>query len=461
MRRKKKPVIRSGRRAGLRDLAARRAARYQEGVQQGYEQGVQAGFTSYEALFDGTSIILPICNERDAVMRCIEVITDMTDLPYEIIVIDNGSQDGVEHNLKQLDGQVRYRLLHDNIGFGAAVNRGLMMAKGTTILLMSCQLQPTELWLEHMLACLEQDENIGLVGPVSGGFTGDQRVCLDFVSLEQMHEAARVYNETRRGARQQVSSLSESCVLLRRETLNRVGYLDEGYEDASQQIADYCLRVKLQGYSLICAQDAYLYADKPLATNASAAASSPTKEQAKRYKDSVLMSNLAVEASSKYTFADEIKWGDPSPAFVELVSKFPSRMQANGKFGESRFYPEKVAVQGLSGTVYWVEEGIRRPIEGEWSKPVIRLSQLDLWRWPIGQPVQSDAAIRTGKLYQTADGSVYYLENGKKRPFINAYAQAAWCLQEGGGAADLTQAEFEQMRVGNPIIAPVQLRQSL
>ncbi len=460
MRRSKKQGRRPGRRAGLRNLAAKRAGRYKEGVQQGYEYGLKAGLASYDELFDGTSIILPICNERTAVLECMEAIAEMTDLPYEMIVVDNGSQDGIAHDLKRLEGQVRYRLLNENAGFGGAVNRGLMMAKGTTILIMSCRMRPTEQWLEHLLACLKQDESIGLVGPVSGGLAGEQQVLLDYADPEQMHEAARMHNEAESGRMDIVSALSEHCLLMRKETLSRVGYFDEGLPDAGMQMADYCLRVKLQGYSLACAKDAYMEGKTMDAANGADAVGSEGSAVAAIQLDPAVLSNLSVETAAQPVIGKG-KWDDPNEAFLAstaaLSSHPPSR--AKGTYGECRFYPEKVAVQGLGGTIYWIEEGIRRPIEGEWRKPVVRLSQLDLWRWPIGRPIQSDAAIRGGSVQHASDGSLYYIENGSRRPIINAYALAAWCLQE--GEPDLTEQELAQMRIGDPIIAPVQLRQSL
>ena len=63
--------------------------------------------------------------------ECIESIRMYTPQPYELIIIDNGSDDGTDKYLKSLSA-IRYKLLPDNRGFAGAVNQGLMLARGTT-----------------------------------------------------------------------------------------------------------------------------------------------------------------------------------------------------------------------------------------------------------------------------------------------------------------------------------------
>ncbi|CAM4080626.1 glycosyltransferase family 2 protein [Paenibacillus alkaliterrae] len=422
MRRKKRPVRRLNSNAGLRDTVKKRLDRYKAGAQQGYQQGLKAGFSSYDDIFEGTSIIIPAHNEVESVKRCIEGIMDLTELPYEIIVIDNGSSDGIEHYLKQLDGQVRYRILAENIGFTGAANRGFMMAKGTTILLLSNRICPAEDWLANMLICLNSDEGIGIVGPT--------------------------YNESYESCWHPAEKLSAKCLLFRRELLEKVGYLDEGFQDASFGEEDFCLRVRLQGYSLICAKDVYVHLESKEEENER----SPLAEA-----DSI---------DSKHEHSN--KWSALSLKFLARIagsSVPPSSMLASEydvrrKLGEAYFYPQQIAVKGLRETIYWIEKGSRRPIEGEWRQPIIQLSQIDLWRWPIGMPIQTEATARQGKIYEKMDGSFYCIENGVKRLIVNRYAAEAWSLFA-REHAEITEDELDAIPEGAPIISPILLRQSL
>ena len=133
---------------------SKRHASYKAGMEAGYSQGVKAGYSSYDSFFEGTSIIIPSFNQAGYLKLCIDSISDNTELPYEIIVVDNASTDETAAYLRGLNGQVRYCILPENYGFSGAVNRGLMMAKGTTMLVLNNDTLVTDNWLENMLGCL-------------------------------------------------------------------------------------------------------------------------------------------------------------------------------------------------------------------------------------------------------------------------------------------------------------------
>ncbi len=80
----------------------------------------------------GLSFIIPTYNEEEAISetisRVVEVLT-ATDIPFEIIVVDDGSTDGTSVLLGQakLDSLVTLRN-PANSGYGAAIKRGLLEA---------------------------------------------------------------------------------------------------------------------------------------------------------------------------------------------------------------------------------------------------------------------------------------------------------------------------------------------
>ncbi|NIK76924.1 GT2 family glycosyltransferase [Paenibacillus castaneae] len=458
MRRKKSPATRLTNTSALRNQAQKRLEKYKQGHKEGYEQGLQAGRESYQAYFEGTSIIIPVCNSIEAIKICIEGIMDHTNLPYEIIVIDNGSKDGLERYLKQLDGQVRYRILDEKTSFTGAANRGFMMAKGTTILLMSHRIVPTENWLDNLLLCLHSDHRIGMVGPVSNGLSENQRVEAEFDDLEEVYEFACVNNVSDHNKWQRTSFLSKECLLFRRELLEKVGYWDEACLEGPYNELDYCHRVSLLGYILKCAGDSYVYVDK----------------EDKLEGDSTLLYEEQLQASKQYYME---KWQQFSEAeFNEQPFSYRSEEVSRRRFGEAAFFPQEMVVKGLNGSMYWIEAGVRRPIEGQWNPSTMSintLSQLDLWRWPMGEPIlaaqlsnrlgmgnSDEVASYHGKVYEAAEGVWYYIENGEKRLIISQLAKKAWglndCLQ-----ISLSDAELRALPDGLPIIAPIRLFQAL
>ncbi|CAM4261394.1 GT2 family glycosyltransferase [Paenibacillus endophyticus] len=469
MRRKKRPVRRLKTNAGLRSNAEKRMERYKSGLIEGYKQGVQAGIESYDAHFEGTSIIIPSHNEVDSVKACIEGIMDQTDLPYEVIVVDNGSTDGIEHYLKQLDGQVRYRILPASSGYTGAANVGFMMAKGTTILLLDNRIRATENWLDNLLVCLNSDSSIGIVGPVSAGLTGKQHMALHVDDMEDMQEFARMNNKSNSSKWHQVERLSSSCLLFRRELLERVGYLDEGCTEAPFDAADYGYRARLQGYSLVCARDAYIHMQPN---------SNETDEHFSNERERLAPMDIYESASTYFMN----KWSGLDESFFERDAFAPSRQalmtdeeisQAK-KLGEALFYPQQLVVKGLGATSYWIDGSTRRPIEGQYDRMTIRLSQLDLWRWSVGEKIDAEKVyaymemlhdagnerLYNKKVCECGDGSSYYIENGKKRMILSRLAAEGWGLQHDLHCM-IPKEELEAIPEGLPIIAPITLRQAL
>jgi glycosyltransferase involved in cell wall biosynthesis len=103
------------------------------------------------------SILMPVYNERATVERAIEeVLGADLPLPFELIVVDDGSTDGTSEILsgREWDGRVRL-LAHDhNQGKGAAVRTALKDAKGEFSAIFDADLEYDPHDLSHLLGPL-------------------------------------------------------------------------------------------------------------------------------------------------------------------------------------------------------------------------------------------------------------------------------------------------------------------
>ncbi len=88
------------------------------------------------------SIVIPVYNEADHIREILKRVRK-TGLAWEIIVVDDGSQDGTRQILHRLNGRERLRVLfHErNQGKGAAVRTGLRAARGDVILIQDADLE--------------------------------------------------------------------------------------------------------------------------------------------------------------------------------------------------------------------------------------------------------------------------------------------------------------------------------
>src|SRR3569832_2398001 len=115
-----------------------------------------------------TSIIIPTYNGLGLLRRLVQSIREHTNeavTPYELIIVDNGSQDGTAQWC--IDDWLTLLSLGSNEGFPAACNKGLRLAAGDRLMLLNNDIVATPNWLSNLSDGLEQETRIGLVGPVT------------------------------------------------------------------------------------------------------------------------------------------------------------------------------------------------------------------------------------------------------------------------------------------------------
>jgi len=88
------------------------------------------------------SVVIPVYNEEHNIREILRRV-QATKLAKEIVVVDDGSQDGTREILKKLDGKGKIRvILHErNKGKGAAVVTGLNEAQGDVLLIQDADLE--------------------------------------------------------------------------------------------------------------------------------------------------------------------------------------------------------------------------------------------------------------------------------------------------------------------------------
>lgn len=204
------------------------------------------------------SVIIPAFNQLHYCRQCIASILENTRRPINLILVDNGSTDGVSEFFDAVPGAI---VIHTggNLGFAGGVNAGLAHATGHVILLNSDTLV-TDRWLDPMLAAIERDARIGMVGPMSNCVCGSQQIDgLSFESMEQIGQFAAGLACKNAGQLRDVARLVGFCLLIREKVWRELGTFDESYGIGNFEDDDYCLRALRAGYRLCVAEDAFVF----------------------------------------------------------------------------------------------------------------------------------------------------------------------------------------------------------
>jgi len=222
---------------------------------------------------DTVSVIIVNFNGGELLCRVVESAL-ASSVPVEVIVSDNHSSDDSMHLLEQrLGDDDRVRVIHnaDNLGFARANNIGLRHARGEYILFLNpdCLIKPDT--IERLREIMREDESIGMAGcRVMNPDGTEQKGCRrrvptpwrTFVRVFGLSQLTRtewlqgfdMSNEPLPAGPVPVDAISGSLMLVRRNALDAIGPLDEGYFLHCEDL-DWCMRFNQGGYKVLFVPD--------------------------------------------------------------------------------------------------------------------------------------------------------------------------------------------------------------
>lgn len=110
------------------------------------------------------SVIIVNWNGRPHLTAALTALRQQTLKPKKIIVVDNGSTDGSEKDLANLDWpELKTIPLDHNTGFAAGNNAAWPHVEGQAVALLNNDAVPHPDWLKHAADALESDERVGMI----------------------------------------------------------------------------------------------------------------------------------------------------------------------------------------------------------------------------------------------------------------------------------------------------------
>ena len=114
------------------------------------------------------SVVIPSFENRSALADCLAALdrarAERPGLAVETIVVDNGSRDGTLELMGGTGPAVRWLPFARNLGFAAAVNRGLCLRRGRHALLLNSDVAIAPDVLARGVALLDARPDLGLLG---------------------------------------------------------------------------------------------------------------------------------------------------------------------------------------------------------------------------------------------------------------------------------------------------------
>ena len=221
------------------------------------------------------SVCIVTYRAKDFLRDCLRSLYEHTKtLRFEIIVADNGSNDGTVEMVRMEFPEVILIENENNLGFTRPSNQCMKVSKGRYVMLLNPDTFILPQALDRLVDFMEKHPKVGISGPkvLNKDHTlqkscrrGESRpwaVFSYFTGLAALFPHSRFFSEYQmtnmdENVAHPVAGVAGSCMLIRREVIEQIGYLDERYF-AYQEDADYCFRARQAGWQVYYVPDAQI-----------------------------------------------------------------------------------------------------------------------------------------------------------------------------------------------------------
>ncbi len=193
------------------------------------------------------------------------LLVELDGVESEVFLVDNDSADGSAAMVANEFPSVRLIANNSNRGFAAANNQALALSTGDFVMLLNPDTVVHEGAIKTLLTFMRAHPRAGIVAPQLLESSGAvQRSCRQFPTfLGMLYELLgfsklfpdkaifRQYKmlDWNHDDERQVDQPEGACLLLRRQVIDEVGVLDEGFFMLFEEV-DWCYRIKEKGWQI-------------------------------------------------------------------------------------------------------------------------------------------------------------------------------------------------------------------
>lgn len=200
------------------------------------------------------SIVIPVYNQFNYTYLCLRSIVEYSsNVPYEIILADDGSTDRTQ-TIAEIVRGLRIVRNQQNLRFLKNCNHAAKEAKGKYILFLNNDTQVQPDWLTSLVELIEQDEKIGMVGSKlvypdgslqeAGGIVWKDGSAWNFGRGK--NPLSPEFNYVK-----ETDYISGAAIMIRRALWEEIGGFDEQFAPAYFEDTDLAFGVRKHGYKVM------------------------------------------------------------------------------------------------------------------------------------------------------------------------------------------------------------------
>lgn len=214
------------------------------------------------------SVVIVNYNVKAFLERALSsIVTALEGIPSEVFVVDNDSTDGSNQMVRERFPDVHLIANNENVGFAKANNQALRQARGEIVCLINPDTLVQEDTFRTCLDYLDENPKVGAVGCKILNSDGTLQLSCrrsfpgPWVSLTKMLGLSKLFPKSKLFGRYnltyldpdepaEVEALSGSFMVVRKETVDQVGLLDEDFFMYGEDL-DWCYRIGLAGWKIM------------------------------------------------------------------------------------------------------------------------------------------------------------------------------------------------------------------
>ncbi len=213
------------------------------------------------------SIIIVNWNVKELLKKCLKsIFGTLVNLDFEVIVVDNNSSDGSVNMIKKKFPAVKLIINNKNVGFSKANNQAIKKSNSPYTLLLNPDTIIHLDALEILANFLDEHKDVAVVGPKVLNEDGSiQHECArhfptplsEFFVLTGLYKkfpknkwfGYYLMNYWDHNDAREVDCISGSCMMIRKDILDKIGLLDEKFFMYGEDV-DLCYRIKQVDYKI-------------------------------------------------------------------------------------------------------------------------------------------------------------------------------------------------------------------
>ncbi len=230
-------------------------------------EGVDQTVTEYGPRGAGAprvSIVVVNYNGAKYIEACLSSLLKQQYTDYEIIVVDNGSEDGSADYVERHFPGVRLIRAGQNLGFGVGNNLGALSATGEFLAFLNMDTVVEPDWLEPLVQTLEENPEVGLVtgkilllnDPDHINTCGNDIHFAGFGYLRGWLAPSQSADQA-----ETVNAVSGAAFAVSRSLFLELGGFDDAFSPAYVEDTDLSWRARLMGYQCRYVPESIIYHD--------------------------------------------------------------------------------------------------------------------------------------------------------------------------------------------------------